>query len=275
MNTAQRLTLRLAASGLILGLVGCEAHTDLYTALAENEANEVMAQLQERHIPVDKHTSKAGVAISVAQSDVATAVQVLDAAGLPHHARLSLGEVFKKDGVISSPLEEHARYLYALSQELEETLSHIDGVVVARVHVVLPERVAPGEPVLPASAAVFIKHTSGLDPDSVRARIQQMVAASLPGMTASGSLDGRKFSIVFVPASEVQRAGRLVPWGPFMVQQHDTGLWTRVLLGGIALLLVGVVGLCLGLRSDWRQRLGALVRGRSSPPKEVTHASEP
>ena len=86
----------------------------------------------------------------------------------PKVARATLGDTFRKEGVISTPLEERARYIYALSQELEATLSNIDGVIVARVHVVLPERVAPGEPVQPASASVFIKHDPRLEPDSIR-----------------------------------------------------------------------------------------------------------
>ena len=103
------------------------------------------------------------------QPTIGRAVRTLEAAGLPRVARATLGDTFRKEGVISTPLEERARYIYALSQELETTLSNIDGVIVARVHVVLPERVAPGEPVQPASASVFIKHDPRLDPDNIRA----------------------------------------------------------------------------------------------------------
>ncbi|MFH7423056.1 EscJ/YscJ/HrcJ family type III secretion inner membrane ring protein, partial [Pseudomonas syringae pv. tagetis] len=75
------------------------------------------------------------------------------------------------------------RYIYALSQELEASLSQIDGVIVARVHVLLPERIAPGEPVQPASAAVFIKHYASHEPDSVRGRIKHIVAITITALT--------------------------------------------------------------------------------------------
>jgi type III secretion protein J len=171
--------------------------------------------------------------------------------------------------VISTPLEERARYIYALSQELEATLSQIDGVIVARVHVVLPERIAPGEPVQPASAAVFIKHTSALDPDSVRGRIQQMVASSIPGMSGE-PLDSKKFAIVFVPAAEFQDTERLVSFGPFLVDSANLDFWNRMLWLApfAALLLIALI--VLALRGDWRdallQRIGLRRSARTSMP---------
>ena len=240
---------------LLLG--GCGGDTDLFTGLSEQDANEVIARLVDQHIDAQKRLEKSGVVVTVAVNDMNRAVHVLDAAGLPRRSRTSLGEMFKKEGVISTPLEERARYIYALSQELESTLSQIDGVVVARVHVVLPERIAPGEPVQPASAAVFIKHTAALDPDTVRARIQQMVASSIPGMSTEGT-DSKKFSIIFVPASEYQDSTQLVSFGPFMLDSDKLGFWTLLLwlvpvLTGLLLLVFALL-----LRPDWR---AAVLRG--------------
>jgi type III secretion protein J len=247
-------------------LGGCSDETDLFSGLSEQDSNDVIASLADQHIDARKRSEKTGVVISVATGDINRAVRVLDAAGLPRRSRTSLGEIFKKEGVISTPLEERARYIYALSQELEATLSQIDGVIVARVHVVLPERIAPGEPVQPASAAVFIKHTSALDPDSVRGRIQQMVASSIPGMSGE-PLDSKKFAIVFVPAAEFQDTERLVNFGPFLVDSDHLGFWNSMLwVAPFAALLV-IVLLVLGIRSDWRgavlQRIG-LGRGERS-----------
>jgi type III secretion protein J len=247
-------------------LGGCSDETDLFSGLSEQDSNDVIASLADQHIDARKRSEKTGVVISVATGDINRAVRVLDAAGLPRRSRTSLGEIFKKEGVISTPLEERARYIYALSQELEATLSQIDGVIVARVHVVLPERIAPGEPVQPASAAVFIKHTSALDPDSVRGRIQQMVASSIPGMSGE-PLDSKKFAIVFVPAAEFQETERLVNFGPFLVDSDHLGFWNSMLwVAPFAALLI-IVLLVLGIRSDWRgavlQRIG-LGRGERS-----------
>ncbi|QJT82635.1 type III secretion system inner membrane ring lipoprotein SctJ [Kosakonia sp. MUSA4] len=202
----------LLAALLALSLTGCNPLVVLNTGLSENDANDIIAELSRYNIAVDKQIDKEGVTIRVDSDDIARSVQILNTSGLPHKARTNLGEEFQKSGIISSPLEEQARYIFALSQELEATLSQIDGVVVARVSVVLAERVAPGEPVQPASASVFIKHTPDLDPDSIRPRIRQLVAASIPGL--AGKSDD-VISIVFVPAEVYHDHIEQVILGPF------------------------------------------------------------
>ncbi|MCD7036940.1 MULTISPECIES: type III secretion system inner membrane ring lipoprotein SctJ [Pseudomonas fluorescens group] len=221
MNNFIPIALFLAAA---LMLSGCSDRVELHRQLSEQEANEVIAELADKHIRAQKIPAKDGVVVSVNANDIGRAVRTLEAAGLPRVARTSLGDTFKKEGVISTPLEERARYIYALSQELEATLSNIDGVIVARVHVVLPERIAPGEPVQPASASVFIKHDPRLDPDNIRARVRRMVASSIPGMAAA--IDNpQKLSVIFVPATTYKEQQRLVYFGPFLVPGEDLSFW--------------------------------------------------
>lgn len=205
-------------------LSGCGDRVELHRQLSEQEANEVVAELADKHIRAQKIPAKDGVVVAVEATDIGRAVRTLEAAGLPRVARTSLGDTFRKEGVISTPLEERARYIYALSQELEATLSKIDGVIVARVHVVLPERIAPGEPVQPASASVFIKHDPRLDPDNIRARVRRMVASSIPGMTTA--VDNlQKLTVIFVPATIYQEQQRLVYFGPFLVPSENLAFW--------------------------------------------------
>ena len=79
---------------------------------------------------------------------------------LPRSEFDTMGNVFAAKGMISSATEEKARMTYALSQELSDTFSRIDGVLTARVHVVLQtEDLATGK-TTPASAAVFLRHTA-------------------------------------------------------------------------------------------------------------------
>lgn len=257
---------------VLLLLAGCGDDTVLFGGLSEQDSNDVIATLADEHIVAHKQAQKTGVTVLVAASDINRAVRVLNAAGLPHQTRASLGEIFKKEGVISTPLEERARYIYALSQELESTLSQIDGVIVARVHVVLPERIAPGEPVQPASAAVFIKYAASvLDPDSVRGRIQQMVASSIPGMSQDAS-DSKKFSIIFVPSVEFKDQQNLTPFGPFFIDSRDLGFWNLMLLvlpSGVLLVLLCVA---LLIRPDWRAALLGRLRPR---PRGATNYPTP
>lgn len=174
----------LGAVLLALALAGCSRRVELMAAMPEPEANEVMAALVNANIGAQKVPGKEGmVGVSIPAEDVGRAVDLLREKGLPRERFAGMGAVFKKDGLISSPLEERARYLYALSQELGATLSQIDGVIVARVHVVLPERTATGDQASASSASVFIKHQDGYNFDAVQPLIRRLVTNSIPGLT--------------------------------------------------------------------------------------------
>jgi len=103
--------------------------------------------------------------------------------------------------------------------------------------VVLPERIAPGEPVQPASASVFIKYHENLDPDSIEPRIRRLVATSIPGL---GGRDDRDLAIVFVPAKAWQDKVEMVQLGPFQLTPERYGMVKIVTtcLGVLLLLLV-------------------------------------
>ena len=200
MLNSRRVIQKFTILALLLCFPGCKTMIDLHSQLEEKDANEVVAALVSKGVGAKKIQQKEGFSVLINEADMARAVNLLNAQGLPRKKKTSMGEIFKKEGVISTPLEERARYIYALSQELELTLGQMDGVIAARVHVVLPERIAPGEPINPSSAAVFIKHELSYDPDIYTARVKQLIASSIPGLVSSKN---DKIAIVY-SASEKQ-----------------------------------------------------------------------
>ncbi|MCH3719153.1 EscJ/YscJ/HrcJ family type III secretion inner membrane ring protein, partial [Campylobacter lari] len=115
--------------GLALLLAACGSRVELFSAANESEANEVLSVLLDAGIAAQKATTKTGVAVSVDGQQVARALDILRARGLPRERFDGMGQIFRKEGLVSSPLEERARYIYALSQELTNTLSQMDGVL--------------------------------------------------------------------------------------------------------------------------------------------------
>ena len=139
-------------------LLSACGRTTLYANLDEQQANQVQGALLTAGIDADKRPAdnKKGWTVEVAKDDFPLAMQLLKVQGLPSAPFESMGMVFKKEGFVSSPLEERARYLYAIAQELEHTLEQIDGVVKARVHIALPEPDPVGDKNKSASASVVI-----------------------------------------------------------------------------------------------------------------------
>lgn len=234
---------RFLLCSLIALFTACGAQVELLSAISESEANEALAALLDADIKALKTPGKEGlVNIQVEQGQVARAITILQAEGLPRERYAKMGEVFRKEGLISSPLEERARYLWALSQELSATVSQIDGVMKARVHVVLPERSTGGDPALPSSAAVFIKYKQGYNLDDAIPSIKRLVANSISGLTSD------KVSVVLLPASGKPQgisnaaANASAAAGAGKVQPavlSDTLIWS--LLGLFGILLLGLV----------------------------------
>ena len=177
----------LLRAGLLSGILlvaGCQ--TDLYSGLTEVEANQMLAVLVANGIPTDKAaTGKEGFTLRVDERDMLRAIAVLKDHGYPRNTRESIGKVFQKSGIMSSPFEERVRYIYALGEEVAQTLSSIDGVITARVHIVLPDTPQLGQPVRPSSAAVFIKHQPGIDIDFLVPQIRRLVSSSIEGLEYS------------------------------------------------------------------------------------------
>ncbi len=166
---------------LLLALGACK--TDIYSNLSEQEANDMLRALLSQDIQATKTSLGEGLFnVAVGNADVADALSILESQGLPNGQRESIGQVFAKSGIVSSPFEERVRFVYALGEEVAATLQKIDGVMVARVHIVMPEDPGLGKEVKPSSAAVFIKQKPGFDLDFLMPQVRRLVANSIEGV---------------------------------------------------------------------------------------------
>jgi len=170
-----------ACAALALALAGCKV--ELYSGLDETEANEIVATLADGRIAARKeHVDGADWQVQVDEDRVGAALELLRAQGLPTQHYASMGDMFQKQGLVSTPAEERMRYIFAVSQELSRTLRSIDGVVEARVHVVIPQDDPLSDKVRPSSAAVFIKHRPDVDLRLLAPAVKDLVAHSIEGL---------------------------------------------------------------------------------------------
>lgn len=222
---------------LLLALAGCKS--DLYTKQTESDANDMVAALLESGVDAGKATSDAGKTwnVQVDKEDVVRSLAVLRSYGLPRERHVTLGEMFKKEGLISTPTEERVRFIYGVAQQLEATLSQIDGVVTARVHIVLPNNDPLASTVKPASASVFIKYRENANTAGLTAGIKNMVARSVEGLTYEN------VTVTLVPGMPIGPA-------PAPVRKpSQAGLWAA--LGALVLVLGAAAGWIAWKRPDW------------------------
>jgi len=136
-----------------------------------------------RGIDVERVAQKDGlITLNIDQDRFAEAVSVLNDAGLPNKKYENLGDIFESNGLVSSPVQERARMIYALSEEIANTVSRVDGVVDARVHVVLPENDLLKRNATPSSASVFIRYQPTTDITLIIPKIKTLVANSISGL---------------------------------------------------------------------------------------------
>lgn len=178
----------------LLFLVGCKS--SLFEGLEEDQANQIVAVLSEHGIEgVKERSADKKWNISVEVDDVVTATEITREYALPRGNHANLGDLFSRQGLISNPDEDRVRYVYGLTQELSETLEKIDGVLVARVHIVQPERDPLMRQVTPPSASVMLRYRSDYNLEYMRDKIRNLVAGSVEGLTPD------RVYLTFVPVT--------------------------------------------------------------------------
>ncbi|MGE7991684.1 type III secretion system inner membrane ring lipoprotein SctJ [Pseudomonas sp. NPDC089554] len=242
---ASRLLIVVALAGL---LQACEM--DLYSNLGEREANAMLAVLLREGIPATRKVQDNGqLKIVVDERRFAEAMARLDEAGLPGQQFSNLGEVFKSNGLVSSPVQERAQMVYALSEELSHSVSQIDGIVSARVHVVLPDNDLLKRVISPSSASVLVRYDASTDINPLIPQIKTLVANGISGLAYDG------VSVTAIKAASVPREAqgqpRMTRFMGIWLMQDDLA-WARLVLGG-SLLLALALGGVLGWQY-WNQR---------------------
>jgi type III secretion protein J len=222
-------------------LLGACSKQELYSQLSERQANEMVAVLRSAGIDAEKQVREGQFSVATASGDFAQAVRTLSAQGYPRESYDSMGKIFKREGFVSSPLEERARLQHAMSQEISNTLANIDGVVFARVHLTLPEKNPLADKPAPASASVFIKHRPEKNLSGQITQIKAIVVNSIEGL-AYDNVTVALFPAESFPAEPV-KAPTAVPQA---MSAGGTPLMAGTLAGAVAL---GGGGLLL-----WRRR---------------------
>ena len=253
-----------AVFAVAAALAAASCTTNILHGIDERSANEATAALERAGIGAEKLPDEGAAAgsgatytIRVARADGTRAVDLLRALGLPHDRRRGFAETYGQPSLIPTPSEERARYVDALAGEIERTLESADGVVSARVHLVLEENdplATDAKPRTTARAAVLLKARPGMAPFS-DADVQKLVAGSVAGLQPAA------VSVVVTAAADPSAAASasLAALGPLRITPGTRPLLVGALVGGLALLALLAMLLLLTAR-----RIAALERAASA-----------
>jgi type III secretion protein J len=220
---------------LALLLTGCK--TALYSRMSELDANDALYTLLQAGIDAEKRPDpEAGAghfALWVAKDDQARAIGLLKANAQPEFKHPTLGDLFARNQLISTPGEERIRFVFGTEQAIAQTLSKIDGVLVARVHIVLPLNDPLATDVKPSSASVFIKHRNGQDLSANVPAIKDLVVRSIEGLALE------RVAVTLFPTGgpkaatsggDLQAGASASFMGLNVPASSVNGLWLRLLL---------------------------------------------
>ena len=217
---------------LLLGATGC--HERIQHALDERQANALQRVLIERGLDarkVPEPGKKPTWAIEVAEAQASDAVRILAELGLPAPAEDEGCDVFGGGGLVRTPVEEQLCRVRVMEQGLEKTLRTVDGVLLARVHLVVPPPPRPGQAPVPAKASALLRVAPGHE-DALRSSREVLRAL------IAGGVEGLSPEAVSLMVDEVSTRVETPAPG------HSPLTRLRVLL---AVLSLAVTGLSVGL----------------------------
>ncbi|WP_425352421.1 type III secretion system inner membrane ring lipoprotein SctJ [Rhizobium chutanense] len=195
-SPARKLLPKAGLLALCLFLAACSQ--DVLTGLDQRDALDAQVLLERAGISVTMKSEKGGTyAIAAGSADHARAIELLAGAGLPRQSFGNVAELFPGNGFLVTPYEQKARMSYAIEQQLAETLSGLDGIASARVHVVLPEENGRGLIKEKARAAAVLQYRPGANLAEIDMKSRSVLVNSIR------DLSYEDVSVVVSPWSEV------------------------------------------------------------------------
>ena len=156
----------------------------LFSRLEPEDAAEIAAELEASNIPF--RVRGGGSALEVPADRVDELRLAMSAKGLPGHGGVGF-ELFDEQAFGTSSFVEEVNYQRAISGELARTISSMDSIEQARVHVAFPERTLFRKDEVPprASVAVWMKKGRTLSSTQVQG-IVHLVTSSIPKLSGHG-----------------------------------------------------------------------------------------
>ncbi|MGO7133538.1 type III secretion system inner membrane ring lipoprotein SctJ [Rhizobium leguminosarum] len=201
---------RRRATGIVC-ILACAAlltacNEDVLTGLDQRDARDAQVLLERAGVRTTVTGEKGDVfKIAVDEADHARAIELLADAGLPRLQHRTIADLFPGDGFLVTPLEQKARMTYAVEQQLAETLSALDGVASARVHLVIPEDNGRGLIKEKARASALLQYRPGADLADIEMKSRSLLLNGVRGLAYED------VSVVVSPWSEIGDAVGAAP----------------------------------------------------------------
>lgn len=183
LSGARKMGFAACALAVIAALGGATywlVSSDYQPALHSNSPEKVAAAVREiEKLKVPYRVSDDGLTVEVPRSDLGH-IKVLLAGGAAGSGVAGF-ELFNNTDFSTTEFTQKINYQRALQGELARTVSAIEGVSSARVHIVLPESGFLRRKSVPPTAAVNVAMNPGAQLSSAQVYgIQKLVAASVP-----------------------------------------------------------------------------------------------
>ncbi|GHG63753.1 flagellar M-ring protein FliF [Comamonas sp. JC664] len=147
---------------LLLSVTACRER--IQHGLDERQANALQSVLIERGLDarkVPEAGKKPTWSIEVADEQASDAVRILAELGLPRPQDEVGCDVFGGGGLVRTPVEESVCRVRVLERGLEKTLQSVEGVLLARVHLVVPPPPRVGQAPGPSKASAMLRVAPG------------------------------------------------------------------------------------------------------------------
>src|SRR6201997_4391864 len=151
----------------------------LFTDLSLEDSSSIIKDLERQGVPFEIRNE--GSAILVPKDKVTRLRMKLAEGGLPKGGGVGYEIFDKSDALGTTSFVQNINHLRALEGELARTISSIDRIQAARVHLVLPERPLFSRETPEPSASIVVRVRGALEPQQIRP-LRHLVASSVSGL---------------------------------------------------------------------------------------------